>query len=79
MVKLPERILHLQDSLPELIAHTYPNVHKIQPTSYFEERCILAPQNTKTNNVNDCVLENFPGEVCEVWANDHAVDVDHCA
>ena len=73
-VLLPERILCRTHAVEDLITHVYPNIEYTQPSSYFQQRCILAPRNTETGDVNADVLSLFPGEEHEMWAVDHALD-----
>ena len=77
MVELPRHLLHLGDGLTELIAHTYADVRDVQDASYYEERCVLSPRNTEANEINENVLDTFPGETWDLWSNDDALDADH--
>ena len=73
-VVLPENILCDKNTIEDLIAHVYPRVSDRQPSSYFQERCILAPRNAETGDINAGVLDLFPGDEHEMWAVDHALD-----
>ena len=43
---------------------------------YFQERCLLAPCNWEANDINDIILNKFPGDIHNLWAVDKAVDPD---
>ena len=73
-VLLPEKILCQKHAIEDLIAHVYPNIENIQPSSYFLQRCILAPRNSEMGDINANVLSLFPGEEHDMWAVDHALD-----
>ena len=38
---------------------------------------MLSPQNTEANEINECVLDTFPGETWDLWSNDDTLDTDH--
>jgi ATP-dependent DNA helicase PIF1 len=44
--------------------------------NYFRERCLLAPCNREANEINDLILEQFPGDIHDLWAIDEAYDPD---
>ena len=46
-VVLPENILCDKNTIEDLIAHVYPHVSDRQPSSYFQERCILCHGRSK--------------------------------
>jgi hypothetical protein len=71
---LPPQIFSPHDKLPDLIHHVYPNIDIFHPPSYFQERCILSPRNADSHTINDSVLEEFPGDPHDLWANDQALD-----
>ena len=73
-VVLPDKILCPTHAIEDLITHVYPRIFAKQPSSYFQERCILAPQNSETGEINASVLDLFPGDEHELWAVDHALD-----
>lgn len=55
--------LHMHvDNCESLINHIYPNIENvIPPPQYFLDRIILAPRNTDVDNLNDVILNRFPG------------------
>jgi hypothetical protein len=61
-VVLPRSILCPSDTIEDLIAHIYPDIAHCHPDSYFMERCILAPRNMGTNEINANILSSFPGQ-----------------
>ena len=73
-VALPPNIVFPSHAVADLITHVYPGITKKQPDSYFRERCLLAPRNSDTGDINADVLRMFPGEEHELWAVDHALD-----
>ena len=73
-VVLPDRILCQEHAIEELITHVYPRIETKQCSSYFQQRCILAPRNTETGDINADVLSLFPGEEHDMWAVDHTLD-----
>ena len=73
-VVLPHHILCSAHVVEDLISHVYPELVKKEPISNFENRCILAPRNTETYDINAAVLDLFPGREYDLWAVDHALD-----
>ena len=75
-VDLPKSILCPTGLIAVLIAHVYPQIACPQPPSYFQERCLLAPQNTEVSEINKEVLDLFPGEEYHLWVINHALDLE---
>ncbi|GKC14786.1 ATP-dependent DNA helicase PIF1-like protein [Tanacetum coccineum] len=51
------------DLVTYIIDFTYPNIlDNINDPSYFQEKEILTPTNELTDNINEHLLEKFPGE-----------------
>ena len=68
--------------LEDLIAVIYSNIStpNQHPDQYFSDRMILAPHNADVHDINDRILEKFPGEETIYDSADSAVDeegVDH--
>ncbi|GKD82559.1 ATP-dependent DNA helicase PIF1-like protein [Tanacetum coccineum] len=65
---LPEEILidTADDPVTSIVDFTYPNIlDNINDSSYFQEKAILAPTNEVVDNINEQLLEKFPGRnVC---------------
>lgn len=76
-VELPTEIVCEPNDLDSLILHAYPAIDVHHSAYYFEERCMLTPRNTEAHEINARVLDLFPGEMHELWANDEALDADH--
>ncbi|GKB66974.1 ATP-dependent DNA helicase PIF1-like protein, partial [Tanacetum coccineum] len=60
-----EKILidQADDPVASIVYFTYPNIldNKHYP-SYFKERAVLAPRNEVVDNINEHLLDKFPGE-----------------
>jgi ATP-dependent exoDNAse (exonuclease V) alpha subunit len=52
------------NSLPTLINHIYPGIdqHPLPGSQYFSSRAILSSRNTDVDEINQDILNNFPGE-----------------
>ena len=75
-ITLPSLLLCPNNSLKELIDHSYPDIHNRQNDSYFAKQCILCPRNRDVEEINSIMMDAFPGPVYEMWAVDKAVDPD---
>lgn len=74
LVELPLRIHSIGDRVEKLINHIYPSLHCLHTPSFYSERCILSPRNVDAQEINDAVLDTFPGVLHEFWASDQALD-----
>nr|GEU99899.1 hypothetical protein [Tanacetum cinerariifolium] len=64
-IDLPDEIVVdvADDPMTSIIDFTYPNnLDNINDPSYFQEKAILAPTNEVVDNINEHLLEKFPGE-----------------
>ena len=64
-IEIPKDILIEESSEPitSIVDFTYPNLlQNINDPSYFQEKAILAPTNEVVDNINDHLLQTFPGE-----------------
>ncbi|GJX44846.1 ATP-dependent DNA helicase PIF1-like protein [Tanacetum coccineum] len=61
---LEEILIDLADDpVASIVYFTYPNIlDNIHYPSYFKERSILAPRNEVVDNINEHLLDKFPGE-----------------
>lgn len=73
-VVIPPPFLCSQNNILSLIQFTYPDIAQPHGSSYFCERCILAPWNREAREINNFVLDMFPGDVFDLWAIDEAFD-----
>ena len=73
---IPNSFLCPYNDVSTLIDHTYPNIGSPHNMQYFHERCILAPHNCEANEINDFILDKFPGQVHDLWAIDKAINPD---
>ncbi|GJZ37992.1 ATP-dependent DNA helicase PIF1-like protein [Tanacetum coccineum] len=63
-IDLPGEILidAVDDPVTSIIDFTYPNIlYTINDPSYFQEKVILARTNEVVDNINEHLLEKFPG------------------
>jgi hypothetical protein len=75
-VIIPDTLIAPSNDLSALIECTYPDISSPHNMDYFCKRCILAPRNRETNEMNDIILDKFPGQVHDLWAVDDAFDPD---
>ncbi|GKC30317.1 ATP-dependent DNA helicase PIF1-like protein [Tanacetum coccineum] len=64
-IDVPEEILidQADDPVAAIVDFTYPNIlDNIHDPSYFKEKAVLAPTNEVVNNINEHLLDKFPGE-----------------
>ncbi|GJZ69726.1 ATP-dependent DNA helicase PIF1-like protein [Tanacetum coccineum] len=64
-IDLPKEILldAADDPVASIVDFTYPNIlDNINDPSYFQVKVILAPSNEVEDNMNNHLLEKFPGE-----------------
>nr|GEZ98434.1 hypothetical protein [Tanacetum cinerariifolium] len=79
-IDIPDEILidEATDSVTSIIDFTYPNRFvNIHDPSYFQKKAILAPTNEVVDNINDHLLEKFPGEEM-VYLSCDSVDKTKC-
>ncbi|GJY68066.1 ATP-dependent DNA helicase PIF1-like protein, partial [Tanacetum coccineum] len=63
-IDLPEEFLidAVDDPLTSIIDLTYPNIlDTLNDSSYSQEKIILSPTNEVVDNINEHLLEKFPG------------------
>jgi hypothetical protein len=81
-VQLPQSmVISRGATLEDLITVIYPNIATPNhPDQYFSDRMILAPRNADVHDINDRILEKFPGEETIYDSADSAIieeGVDH--
>ena len=76
-VLIPDSLLCPNNDLSSLIEFTYPHLSLPHGTDYYRERCILAPRNREAHEINDILLDRFPGPVYDLWSVDEAMDPDN--
>ncbi|KAK1424399.1 hypothetical protein QVD17_19728 [Tagetes erecta] len=72
-VEIPNDLLiqGLEDPLSKLIDFVYPSIlENYKNKNFFHERAILAPKNEVVQEINDRLLEMFPGEEKEYLSSD---------
>ncbi|CAH1452958.1 unnamed protein product [Lactuca virosa] len=73
IIDIPDDILinDSHDSIGSLIEFVYPSIlENYSNTNYFEERAILAPKNEVVQEINDRLLNKFPGDEVEYLSSD---------
>ncbi len=73
---IPDYLHCMSNHLTSLIDHTYPNIKRCHGMEYFHECCILSPCNREANEINDYILNKFPGHAYDLWASDQAFNPD---
>ncbi|GKA64671.1 ATP-dependent DNA helicase PIF1-like protein [Tanacetum coccineum] len=64
-IDVPEEILidQADDPVAAIVDFTYPNIlDNIHDPSYFKEKAVLTPTNEVVDNINEHLLDKFPGE-----------------
>ncbi|GJY83835.1 ATP-dependent DNA helicase PIF1-like protein [Tanacetum coccineum] len=64
-IDVPEEILidQADDPVSSIVDFNYPNIlDNIHDPSYFKEKAVLAPTNEVVDNINEHLLDKFPGE-----------------
>ncbi|XP_035834248.1 uncharacterized protein LOC110888836 [Helianthus annuus] len=72
-IEIPAHLLITDENDPiqGLIDFVYPSVlHRYKDRNYFSERAILAPKNEVVHEINDRLLDLFPGEEVEYLSSD---------
>ena len=75
-VVIPQSLLCTDNDIHTLINVTYPDIAIPHGTSYFHERCILSPRNRDAHEINNILLDMFPGDAQDLWSIDEAFDPD---
>ncbi|XP_076914672.1 uncharacterized protein LOC143573759 [Bidens hawaiensis] len=60
--------LHVEkcnDPITKLIQFVYQDILNNEDPNYFQQRSLLAPTNEVVHEMNDCLIESFPGEPVE--------------
>ncbi|KAL7602055.1 hypothetical protein Lser_V15G21000 [Lactuca serriola] len=73
IIDVPDDILikDADDPIGSLIEFVYPSIlEKYSTTNYFQERAILAPKNEVVQEINDRLLNKFPGDEVEYLSSD---------
>lgn len=73
-VEIPPQLLLRENTVAALLDHTYPDIALPQPDEYFKQRCILSSRNRECHELNNIMLEKFPGDALDLWAIDTALD-----
>jgi ATP-dependent exoDNAse (exonuclease V) alpha subunit len=61
-ITLPASVRCRNNTIQQLIQHVFPNLNQQQPDDYFGERAILTSRNADVRELNDLLLDMFPGE-----------------
>nr|GEW72010.1 ATP-dependent DNA helicase PIF1-like [Tanacetum cinerariifolium] len=75
-IDVPKEVLidEADDPVSSIVDFTYPNIlDNINDLSYFKEKVVLAPTNEVVDNINEHLLDKFPGEEM-VYLNCDSVD-----
>ncbi|XP_076953675.1 uncharacterized protein LOC143627840 [Bidens hawaiensis] len=79
-IDIPHDIL-IKDSInptSDLIEFVYPSIlQNYKKKGFFQERAILAPKNEVVQEINDILLERFPGEQKEYLSSDSICNLDY--
>lgn len=76
-VVVPHRFLCENNDIFSLVSCTYPDIDLAHGTQYFQERCVLAPRNREAHEINNVLLDMFPGDAYDLWSVDEAFDPDN--
>ncbi|XP_076953596.1 uncharacterized protein LOC143627717 [Bidens hawaiensis] len=58
------------DPISKLIQFVYPDIFNNEDLNYFQQRELLAPTNEVVHEINDRLIESFPGEPVEYLSSD---------
>lgn len=75
-VLIPPFLLCPDNDIHTLIPYTYPDISLPHGSDYYRDRCILTPRNREAIEINDILLDLFPGHTYDLWSIDEAVDPD---
>ena len=73
-VEIPPQLCLEPNTVDGLLAHTYPGIELPQEDEYFRSRCILCPRNRECHEINDIMLDMFPGDAVDLWSVDSAIN-----
>nr|XP_027118623.1 ATP-dependent DNA helicase PIF1-like [Coffea arabica] len=60
---------------PRLIAYTFPDLNLYSSNPYeMISRCILTPKNTSVEDINEMMIQRFPGQLFTYTSSDQTVD-----
>nr|XP_027082481.1 ATP-dependent DNA helicase PIF1-like [Coffea arabica] len=66
---------NIKDSLDRLIAYTFPDLNLYSSNPYeMISRCILTPKNTSVEDINEMMIQRFPGQLFTYTSSDQTVD-----
>jgi ATP-dependent DNA helicase PIF1 len=75
MIDWPSKHVVEGNTLQDLARYVYDGLHAgLYPTSYFNERAILAARNDVVGNLNAQLLQQMPGQAVEKLSADSVVD-----
>ena len=75
IIQLPENIGTIVCNIDELVARVYPDLlSNFRNISWLSERCILAPLNETTRNINRALVAQLPGDFVEYRSLDSVPD-----
>jgi hypothetical protein len=63
-ITLPQNLRLQENTIEALIQHIYPGLNHLQPPfhQYFSERMILSSRNDDVDDLNDLILNQYPGQ-----------------
>nr|XP_027082661.1 uncharacterized protein LOC113704998 [Coffea arabica] len=66
---------NMKESFDRLVAYTFPDL-KLYSSDPYEmiSRCILTPKNTSVEDINDMMIQRFPGQLFTYTSSDQTVD-----
>src|SRR5919205_1265975 len=69
---IPENMRLPDNSIGGLIDHIYPNIHQIQTSlhQFFSEHILLSSWNDDVDDINEAILNKYPGPVREFHSAD---------
>ncbi|XP_027090301.1 uncharacterized protein [Coffea arabica] len=66
---------NMKDSFDRLIAYTFPDLNLYLSDPYeMISRCILTPKNTSVEDINEMMIQRFPGQLFTYKSSDQIVD-----
>ncbi|XP_076906895.1 ATP-dependent DNA helicase RRM3-like [Bidens hawaiensis] len=77
VIDIPDDLLILNsvDPMGDLIRFVYPNIlDRFNELTYFQDRALLAPLNEVVQEINERILDLFPGEEVEYLSSDSLVE-----
>jgi PIF1-like helicase len=77
-IKLPPNMQLPDNSVKSLVNAIYPNItHGNKPDDYFLQRTILSPKNDTVDDVNQSILDSFPGEQTTTISVDKVIGIEN--